>query len=325
MVPARKTNSKGITWGAGQTEGTAVSISKFYVARADKDTADTINAALAAGKNLILTPGVYHLGSSIQVTKPGTIVLGLGLATLIPDQGSPAMIVADVDGVTIGGVLFDAGANESSTMLQIGAAKSGTAHANSPTALFDVSCRVGGAKAGNATSCFTINSNDVLIDNAWLWRADHGSGVGWDVNKSKNGIIVNGDNVTAYGLFVEHFEEYQTLWNGNGGTVYFYQSEIPYDVPSQGQWTHGGVNGFASYKVADGVTTHDARGLGIYSVFWNPVNLENAIETPGAGGVKFQHMITVFLGGTGGASISHIINGTGSSVSTSNMVSRSAN
>jgi hypothetical protein len=184
---------------------------------------------------------------------------------------------------------------------------------------------VGGASAGNTTSCFTINSSDVLIDNVWLWRADHGDGVGWDVNKSENGIIVNGTDVTAYGLFVEHFEGYQTLWNGDGGRVYFYQSEIPYDVPSQGQWTHGGVNGYASYKVADSVQSHDARGLGVYSVFDDPVTLENAMETPSASGVSLQHLITVFLGSTQGAAIDHILNGTGAKVDTNNMQARSDN
>lgn len=71
-------------------------------------------------------------------------------------------------------------------------------------------------------------------------------------------MIVNGNDVTMYGLMVEHFLEYQTLWNGNGGRTYFYQSEIPYDVPDQASWmSHNGtVNGYASYKVADTVTSH---------------------------------------------------------------------
>ena len=66
-----------------------------------------------------------------------------------------------------------------------------------------------------------INSKDVCIDHIWLWRADHGNGVGWDKNKAANGLIVNGDNVLIYGLLNEHFQEYQTLWNGNNGRVYF--------------------------------------------------------------------------------------------------------
>jgi len=323
-VPSLRTNSKGTTWVNGTTPGSVLSIDKFHIARADRDTSATLNAALSAGKHLILTPGIYHLSSALQVSNPNTIVLGLGLATLIPDQGTSAMNVADVDGVTVAGILFDAGIQNSPVLLTLGGSKTAVRHANNPTALFDVSCRVGGAQVGNATSCLTVNSNDILLDNIWLWRADHGNGVGWDVNKGINGVTVNGDNVSAYGLFVEHFEGYQTLWNGNNGRVYFYQSEIPYDVPNQSRWTHDGVKGYASYKVANSVTSHDARGLGIYSVFWNPVILENAIETPSNSGVKFQHMITVFLGSTAGAAINHIINGTGNAVTNQNMVAKSS-
>ena len=125
--------------------------------------------------------------------------------------------------------------------------------------------RVGGATAGTTASCLQINANDVIGDNLWLWRADHGTGVGWTQNACNNGLIVNGNRVTIYGLFVEHHEQYQTLWNGNWGRVYFYQSELPYDPPSQAAWSHDGVNGYASYKVADQVTSHQAYGLGIYA------------------------------------------------------------
>jgi hypothetical protein len=323
-VPALRTNSKGTTWSAGTTAGTTLGLDKFYIARSDRDTASTLNAALSSGKHLLLTPGIYHLNAALQVSNANTVVLGLGLATLIPDNGTAAMNVADVDGVTVAGVLFDAGLTNSSVLLSVGGTANGASHASNPTALFDVSCRVGGAQAGNASVCVTVNSSDVLIDNIWLWRADHGNGVGWDTNKSTNGIIVNGNNVSAYGLFCEHFEGYQTLWNGNNGRVYFYQSEIPYDVPNQSRWTHDGVKGYASYKVANSVTNHDARGLGIYSVFYNPVILENAIETPNASGVKFQHMITVFLGSTSGAAINHIINGTGAAVTNQNMTAKTS-
>jgi hypothetical protein len=318
VAPGRTQNTQGTSWASGAAPATTIPITEFYIAHSDKDSADTINAALQAGANLILTPGVYHLASAIQVARPGTVVLGLGLATLIPDQGTAAVTVADVDSVTIAGILFDAGAKNSPTLLEVGDAVSATSHALSPTALFDVFCRVGGVAAALATSCVTINSNDVIIDNSWLWRADHGTGVGWDVNKANNGIVVNGANVTAYGLFVEHFEEYQTLWNGDGGKIYFYQSEIPYDVPSQAQWTHDGENGYASIKVADGITHFDGRGLGIYCYFDNPVVLDNAIESPTASGVVFQHVVTQWLKNAAGSAINHIINGTGAAVNSSN-------
>ena len=79
--------------------------------------------------------------------------------------------------------------------------------------------------------------NDTIIDHTWIWRADHGTGVGWDSNLSDNGLVVNGDHVTTYGLFVEHHQQFQVLWNGNYGRTYFYQSEIPYDPPDQASYT----------------------------------------------------------------------------------------
>ena len=318
VAPTLAKATQGTSWESGAAPATTIPIDQFYIAHADKDSADTVNAALKAGANLILTPGVYHLASAIQVTRPGTIVLGLGLATLIPDQGTAAMSVADVDSVTVAGVLLDAGPMNSPTLLELGDAPSTTSHALSPTALFDISCRVGGAAAGLTASCVTVNSNDVLIDNAWLWRADHGTGVGWGVNRAQNGLVVNGANVSAYGLFVEHFEEYQTLWNGQGGRILFYQSEIPYDVPSQAQWTHDGVNGYASVKVADAVTSFDGQGLGIYCYFNNAVVLDNAIESPTVAGVTFQHVVTRWFKNAAGSAINHVINGTGAAVNSSN-------
>jgi len=49
--------------------------------------------ALALGKSLILTPGIYNLNQPIVVSRPGTVVLGLGLATLVPQHGNAAMVV----------------------------------------------------------------------------------------------------------------------------------------------------------------------------------------------------------------------------------------
>jgi hypothetical protein len=313
MVPALSQGTQGSSWASGDPPGRAVSIDHFYLAHAGTDTAASLNAALGQGKHLLFTPGIYHLESTVTVSQPGTIVMGLGLATLIPDGGDPILSIADVDGVTVAGLLLEAGAQSSPVLLQVGDAASSASHAQSPTALFDVHCRVGGADVGTADNCVTIDSNDVLVDNMWLWRADHGAGAAWTVNKSKNGLIVNGSGVTVYGLFVEHFQEYQTLWNGEGGAVYFYQSELPYDPPNQGAWQASpGVNGYASYKVADAVTTHRAEGLGVYSVFDNDVEEDDAIETPTASGVTLHHMVTVSLAA---GAIDHIINGTGGKVS----------
>ena len=309
-VPALAKNSSGVTWHSGSTPGKTIPLSKFYIAKPG-DSASTINAQLAKGSNLIFTPGIYELDSPLQITKPNTTVMGLGFATLKPVKGNAAMTIADVDGVTIAGLLFDAGETESPVLLEVGAEGSKARHIKDPTLLADVFFRVGGAGVGKAKVSLAINSSDVIIDHTWIWRADHGAGVGWESNTGDNGIVVAGDDVTAYGLFVEHYQQYQVLWKGNGGRTYFYQSEIPYDPPTQAKYTSGpNVNGWASYKVADNVTSHQAYGLGIYSVFRHPdVALTRAIEAPQTPGVLFRHMITVALGNLG--SIDNVINNTG--------------
>jgi len=319
MVPAFKADgARGITWSGGSTPGTPIPIAEFHVARADKDNAASINAALSQGKDLLFTPGIYHLETSIRISRPGTVVLGLGYPTLVPDKGTPAMAIADVDGVKVGGILFDAAATSSATLLQIGEPGSSASHAADPVFLHDIYCRAGGAGVGTTDYMVTINSNNVVGDNFWLWRADHGRGVGWESNRTDTGLIVNGNDVTLYGLFVEHCQKYQTIWNGNGGRVYFYQSEMPYDPPSVDAWRHGAVTGYASYRVADKVTTHEAWGLGVYCVFHRaPVVAENAIETPTGPGIKMHHMVTIRLGGgRPGSGINHVINGSGNPVIT---------
>jgi hypothetical protein len=310
-VPALRSDSIGIMWRGGETAGETIPIAQFYIARPDVDTAETINAQLAQGKNLILTPGIYELAAPIRVTRPHTVVLGLGYATLRPVKGTAAMTTADADGIEIAGLLFDAGPSQSPVLLDVGPEGSRARHAKNPITLHDVFFRVGGAGVGKAKVNLRINSNDTLVDHTWIWRADHGDGVGWDLNTSENGLVVNGNNVTIYGLFVEHHQQYQVLWNGNGGRTYFYQSEIPYDPPNQSSYTSApGVNGWASYKVADGVTSHEAWGLGVYSVFIYPdVLLTRAIEAPKSPGVRFHDMITVALGDHG--AINHVIDDTG--------------
>lgn len=317
MAPALQTKgSRGTSWASSPTAGKAVPLDQFYLAHAGRDTAASINAALDAGKHLLLTPGVYHLETSLRVTRPDTLVLGLGFATLAPDKGTPAVTVSDVGGVQVAGIIFDAGPIESPALLQVGEKGSSQDHSENPIFLYDIVARVGGATVGTASACVVINSSHVVGDNLWLWRADHGAGADWDGNRSKNGLIVNGSDVTLYGLFAEHFQEYQTLWNGEGGRVYFYQSELPYDAPSQEQWQHGGVEGFASYKVADGVTRHEAWGLGVYGVFTrSPARCRNAIETPTAPNVRMRHMVSVWITGKPGTEITHVINGVGQAVS----------
>lgn len=309
-VPELRKNSVGVTWHGGETPGRTIPLKKFFIAKPG-DSVETINTELAQGKNLLLTPGIYELSDTIRVNRPGTVVLGLGFATLKQVRGNAAMAVADVDNVTVAGLLFDAGETESPVLLEVGPEGSRLRHVKRPTLVADVFFRVGGAAVGKAKVSLAVNSSDVIIDHTWVWRADHGNGVGWTSNTGANGVVVAGNDVTAYGLFVEHYQQYQVLWKGNGGRTFFYQSEIPYDVPDQAGWrSASNVDGFASYKVADNVTSHEAHGLGVYSVFRHPdVKLTRAIEVPKTPGVRFEHMITVALDNLG--SIDNVINDAG--------------
>jgi len=313
FVPAPRFSSVGCSWDTGKTAGEWIPIDRFHVARADRDSSASINAALAEGKHLLLTPGIYQLQESLRVLRPRTVILGLGLATLTPVKGTSAIEVADVDGVKIAGVLLDAGLEKSPFLLRVGEAGSATDHSKDPTFLYDVFCRIGGAAAGSADCSVEINSSHVIGDHFWLWRADHGEGAGWTSNPARNGLIVNGRHVTIYGLFVEHYQEYQTLWNGENGRVYFYQCEMPYDPPTPADWQHSGVQGWAAYKVGDKVRTHDARGLGIYCIFLkSAIVAQNAVEAPIARDVRFQNITTIRLGNpTGDTEIANVINNTG--------------
>lgn len=322
FVPALRKDSQGVSWQDKNVAVVSLPLNKFYIAKAASDTASSINAALDSGKHLLLTPGIYKLDAPVNIKKPNTVVLGLGIATLLPTSGNVAMKVADVDGIKVSGVLFDAGEKNSEALLQVGDKKSTVSHAQNPVTLHDVFFRVGGATVGNATTSVIINSNHVIGDNLWVWRGDHGNGIGWQTNKTRHGIIVNGDNVTMYGLFVEHFHNYQTLWNGEDGEVYFYQSEAPYDVPNQQSWMNGNVNGYASYKVADQVARHKATGMGVYCFFNDntSVKLNSAIEAPVGPGIQLSHVTSVSLGGTG--EITHVINDLGDKAYDKNYVSR---
>ena len=306
-VPSLQTNSSGITW--PNTPGGSIPLTQFYVAHPG-DSAATINTALAQGLNLLFTPGIYHVNQTINVTRANTVVMGLGYATIIPDGGVTPMSVADVDGVKISSLLFDAGSTNSANLLQIGPAGSSANHAANPTSVQDVFFRIGGAAAGAATNSLLVNSNNTLIDHIWAWRADHGSGVGWTTNPAASGLIVNGNDVLAVGLFVEHYQNYEVQWNGNGGRTIFFQNEMPYDPPTQAAWRTG-TNGYAAYKVADSVATHEAWGMGSYCYFnVNPsIVAARGFEAPNKAAVKFHSLLTVSLGGVG--SITNVINTTG--------------
>jgi hypothetical protein len=317
-APSAHTNTSGITWANGMTPGRTIPLSDFFVAT-PSDSVQTINNQLARGMNLLLTPGVYDVGKSISVKRADTVVLGLGHATLTAVDGAIPLTVADVPGVVVAGVTIDAGTVESPVLMQVGK-KNGNASPkkndpSDPTTLSDVYFRVGGPHIGRADIALEVNKDNVLIDHTWVWRADHGvEGLSdtqrWNTNTGRNGLVVNGDNVTATGLFVEHFQEYNTLWNGETGRTILYQNELPYDPPTQADWMHDGVEGWAGYKVADGVTTHRLDGGGVYVFNRNnpAIHTENGFEVPQTPGVHLHHVMTVNLSA---GTIDHVVNGIG--------------
>lgn len=314
FAPALDADRRGPSWSGGRTPGVSVPLRKFYVAQPGVAAA-TIDRALAQGLHLLLTPGVYRIDEPIRVDRPGTIVLGLGFATILNDAGTVAMRVADVDGIRIASVLFDAGTIEAPVLLEIGSEASSADHSGDPISLHDVFLRVGGAHAGKVQDALVVHSDDVILDHVWSWRADHGDGIGWDLNTARHGLVVNGDDVTAYGLFVEHFQRENTVWNGERGRVVFYQSELAYDPPNQAAWSDGDRLGFASYWVGDAVTEHRAWGVGVYS--YNNVDptivTQSGFRAPEAPGVQFRNLVTVSLGGHG--VIRHVINDRGDAAS----------
>jgi hypothetical protein len=322
FVPSVQTNAAGTTWANGPTPGLSIPLNKFYLAK-PADSAATINAALGSGRNLILTPGIYHLNQSISVTRPDSVVLGLGFPTLIPTNGNVAMTTARAKGILISGIIFDAGPTNSPVLLQVGSGHARSDNeASDPSALTDVFFRVGGAQPGRATNSLIVNSNNVILDDIWAWRADHGNGVGWTINTADTGVIVNGDNVTALGLFVEHYQKHEVIWNGNGGTDIFFQNEMPYDPPSQAAWMEApGVDGWAAFKVADTVTKFSGYGMGSYSFFNQGVNIyaANAFEVPATLPASSLHnLLTIFLSTAGFGGILNVVNGTGGSSTIAN-------
>jgi hypothetical protein len=343
FVPALRTNSSGASWSSTSGgSGTSIPLSKFLVTKEGVDNSTTMNNALAAGKHLLITPGVYYLDAPLAVNNANTVILGIGMATLTPNAGVNAINVADVDGVKIAGILIDAGTGNSDTLIQVGPAGSSASHAANPTSLHDIFSRIGGRSwMGKAKKSLVVNSHNVIIDHIWLWRADHGGNVGWTMNTAQNGLIVNGNSVTAYGTHVEHFQEYQVKWNGNNGRNYFFQNELPYEAPSQTDYddppnpSEANVgHGYASYKVASGVTNHEFYGGGCYAVFLmnscasgclygcgtdgncnapsGGMQADKCIETPTGAGIIFRNLLSQTLSNKG--KINNLFNSDGRSV-----------
>ncbi|HSO99653.1 MAG TPA: coagulation factor 5/8 type domain-containing protein [Solirubrobacteraceae bacterium] len=333
FVPAARQASVGPDYAAGAAPGYSLPIGRFFIADPSSPVSK-INAALSRGRDLLFAPGVYQIDHTIKVNRPDTIVMGLGFATLIPRRGNVTMRTADVPGIKLSGMIFDAGAQRSPALLQVGSYRhgqgeqsnlrrahhersggghaSGTANLADPTLLSDVFFRIGGAEPGQATDALVVNTGNAILDDVWAWRADHGAGAGWTTNPAATGVVVNGNNVNAYGLAVEHFQKDEVLWNGQNGRVVFFQNEMPYDPPTQAAWMSSPTNdGYPAFKLGADVTRFAGYGMGSYSFFNQgvPIYSSEAFSSPKAPGDRFHDLLTVFLNGSGG--IRSVINGVG--------------
>jgi hypothetical protein len=348
FVPAVQHNSVGPSWASGTEAGTSIPIHQFFIA-SPSTPVFAINAALAFGQNLILTPGVYDLNQPIVVSRPNTVVMGLGFATLVPQRGNAAMVVTSDRGVELSGMIIDAGRVNSPVLLDVGcdgrpsfgqgsqdpndwgfgcSSSQGygswghDGSANDPDLIQDVFFRIGGAETTptSATVSLLDNADSSIIDDVWAWRADHGNAVGWTVNQAATGVSVTGDNVTAYGLAVEHYQKYEVIWSGQNGTDIFFQNEMPYDPPSQAAWMEApGVDGYAAFKVTDNVRSFTGYGMGSYSYFDIPVFAANGFEVPTTLPTNSLHdLFTVFLSTAGYGGISNVIDGIGGSSTIAN-------
>ena len=288
--------------------------SSFFVANPSTPVA-AINLALLAGKNLELTPGTYDLSAPIVVERPNTVVLGLGFATLVPQHGNAALIALPNVGVKISGLIVDAGPVNSPVLVSVGVPGLTAGTAADPDTIQDVYFRIGGAETTpvSATVSLLDNASHSIIDDVWAWRADHGAntsvtgpqgqvGAGWTYNQADTGVVVNGDNVTAYGLAVEHYQKTEVIWNGQGGTNIFFQNELPYDPPTQAAWNKSATQlGYPAFEVSPNVTSFNGYGMASYVVFiytnatlWDSM----AYQAPNKPGVKFTDAGDLFISST---------------------------
>ena len=238
-----------------------IPMADVYVARAGDD-AESINAGIDGKRALLLTPAIYSLTSSIDITAKGFVVIGIGFPTLVATAGHSALRVI-ADGVRVSGVLLEAG-----TGLDDGPTAPLLRWAGSGGVGNDVFTRSGAFRytAPRKASCkrtradvhVALDGNGITLDNTWAWHADHDDCEGRsDTSYSQHGLVVTGADVTAIGLQVEHQMEDLVVWTGEGGQVYMFQAELPYKLA-----TFKGVG----YRVAATVKDHTVLGGGVYGI-----------------------------------------------------------
>ena len=88
MKPRVEFNKRGNTpnWSNADT----IDFANVFVA-SETDSAATITSKINAGLHIVFQPGQYKLTDTIYVNKADTVLLGLGMATLISTNGKPCI------------------------------------------------------------------------------------------------------------------------------------------------------------------------------------------------------------------------------------------
>ena len=315
MVPALKTNSHRPSWGDdARRPGSPVSIDRFYIAIPPPTRLRPSTRPWRRGSTS-LDARRLHLDEPAPGHPPGRDRPRPRPADAHSDERERHPRRRRRGRRDLGrGSSSRRAPTSSPILLQVGTTGSSADHSQAPTALFDVHCRIGGADAGTAAICVTDRTATTCSSTTVALAGRPRRGAVVDREYEQQRAHRERHDVTAYGLFVEHHQQYQTLWNGNGGAVYFYQSELPYDPPNQARLEESA--GRERVCLVQGRRRrHDPsrrEGLGVYASSTTPSQAANAIETPSrVPGSSMHHMVTVsFAAGA----IDNIINGTGGTV-----------
>ena len=273
---------RGYDWRLGPFAGRSLPLSDFYLASSTTDTAATINAALGTGEDVLLEPGAYSVSAPLTVPHANEVILGLGEATVTASTDTPTIVIDDaatgtvLAGFSANGMAFNATTNTgpyAAEQIEIGNTPNASGSPIDPTTLSDVST------ISNSTTDELINQNDVLLNQAEI-QSNNNSGDGYTTtnwpaeSSSDHGVIVNGDDVTLEGIWLEHFKKTEATWNGNGGQVIFLENELPLTIPYSAAgvqpsfWMkNSNFDGYPSLAVSPRVTSFTLTGMQSWSRF----------------------------------------------------------
>jgi len=141
IKPAIYTNSRGVL---GPSPDDEVLTDVFVVN--PQTEIGLINRKLAEGVHLVFSPGIYSFAEPVKITKSGTVVMGLGYATIVPTAANAAMVIADgTEGVRVGGFILQGGVavdgNRTNALLVVGETENAEGSEENPNILFDMSSR----------------------------------------------------------------------------------------------------------------------------------------------------------------------------------------